>query len=338
MTFGVLSIGRATGVRENVQTAAPRYTADTRKISEWGYRWCYVAEDGVNLTDLAESAGRAALDRAGLASHDVDLLVFATAELPEYLYWDPAAACQDRLGARRAEAVLATQACTAGVAAFDIVAGKFATHPEYRVALLIGAHRVCEAYRNRMESDTSVSSDGAAAAVLVRDHASCRWLVTEIISDGRFADLVRLPGGGAVSPFSPQQGDVGVLPSPFDALAAACAGDTRAMIELSRVVWANSIEVVDRACRRACVRREDIRYVLHVNESQKSLARLAGRLGLPADATNAGIAADHGHFGCADQVFALGILLDEGRVCPGDLVALTSSGNGMHWACTLLRG
>lgn len=338
MTFGVRSIGRVTGTIESVQAAAPRYTADPRKVGEWGYRWFYLAEDGIGLTDLAESAGRAALDRAGLTANDVDLLVFATAELPEYLYWDPAAACQGRLGARRAEAVLATQACSAGVAAFDIVAGKFATHPEYRVALLIGSHRVCETYRNRMESDTSVSSDGAAAAVLLRDHAACRWLATEVISDGRFADLVKLPGGGAARPFSPLQQDVGVLPNPFDGLVEAFAGDGRTMIEYSRLVWANSVEVIDRACERASVRREDIRYVLHVNENQKSLARLSDQIGLPMAATNAEIAADHGHFGSADQIFALGVLLDDGRVRSGDLVALTSTGNGMHWACTLLRG
>jgi 3-oxoacyl-[acyl-carrier-protein] synthase III len=337
MTFGIPAIGRVTGGIESVQAAAPRYTPDTQRVREWGYRWFHLAEDGAGLTDLAESAGRAALDRAGLTADDVDLLVLATAEIPEYLYWDPAAACQGRLGARHAEAVLATQACSAGVAAFDIVAGKFATHPEYRVALLIGAHRVCETYRNRMESDTSVSSDGAAAAVLLRDHPACQWLATEIISDGRFAALGRLPGGGAAQPFSPRRPDVGMLPNPFDGLEEACAGDTRTMIEFSRLVLGNTIEVIDRACRRASVRREDIRYVLHVNENQKSLARMALRLGVPLEATNAEIAADHGHFGSADQVFALGILLDEGRAHPGDLVALTSTGNGMHWACTLLR-
>ncbi|MGH3735253.1 MAG: hypothetical protein ACRDT6_06470 [Micromonosporaceae bacterium] len=52
----------------------------------------------------------------------------------------------------------------------DMVAGKFAAHPAYRTAVVIGANRVCEPYWNRIEINTSIYSDAAAAAVIRRDH------------------------------------------------------------------------------------------------------------------------------------------------------------------------
>jgi 3-oxoacyl-[acyl-carrier-protein] synthase III len=337
LSYGVVATGRAVGALESVDDAAPRYTRDLQKIRSWGYRTFHRADDGTGLTDLAEQAGRTALASADLSPSDVDVLVLATAEVPEYLYWDPSAACQGRLGAHRAEAVLATQACSAGVAAFDLVAGKFATHPEYQVALLLTAHRVCETYRNRMESDTSVSSDGAAAAVLVRGHAGCRWLATEVITDGRYAHLARLPGGGAAQPFSARHPDPGMLVNPFDRLEEYFGTDLRAMLDFSTSVGTNGRAVIERACARAGVTPQEIRYGLHLNENAGALSKYAARLGLPVEATNAAVAAEHGHFGCADQVFALSLLLEQGVAQPGDLVALTSTGNGMHWACTLLR-
>ena len=46
---------------------------------------------------------------------------------------------------------------------------------------------------------------------------------------------------------------------------------------------------------------------------------------------------EHGHIGCADQLFGLERHLESGELVPGDLVALMSTGSGMHWVCAILR-
>lgn len=337
MTYGIAALAHTLGVTENVTDAAPRYTRDLERIRDWGYRRFHRAEDGVGLTDLAVSAGAAALAKANLTADQVDLLVLAIPDVAEYLYWDAAAACQAELGAHRAEAVLVNQACSGGVTAFDLVAGRFATHPDHRVALLVTASRVCETYKNRMESDTSVASDGAVAAVAVRDHDACRWLVTETVSDGRYAHFARLPGGGTARPFSPRHPDPGVLANPFDQMQEYFGRDVRSMLDYARRIQSNTREVIDRACKRASVDFGDIRRVLHLNENAKALNAFARGLGIDPGRTNAELALEHGHLGTADQLFALELLLDDGSLGPGDLVALTSTGTGMHWSCTLLR-
>ncbi|MFI6996237.1 3-oxoacyl-ACP synthase III family protein [Nocardia sp. NPDC050175] len=335
--FGIVAFGKSLPEPSEVAGAAADYTAELDRVRGWGYRRFHRAPDGVGLTDLAVAAGTEALAAAGVAASDVDLVVLAIADLAEYLYWDPAAATQARLGAHHAEAVLINQACGGGVAAFDLVAGKFAAHPGYRTALLIGANRVCEPYWNRMEINTSIYSDGAAAAVLRRDHGACRWQATEFITDGTYADFMRMDVGAAAHPFTPETAGRPRVRSPQDRLDEFFAGDVRKMFAFLSTLRARSREVVDAACTRVGSTRADLRRVIHFNDNARQLAELATELGIPTARTNVDIALDHGHVGCADQLLTLQHLLAEGDLTAGDLVALTSTSSGMHWICTLLR-
>lgn len=337
LSFGILGFGHVLGDPVDVAEAAPEYTADLTRVAGWEYRRFHRAPDGVGLTDLAVEAGERALAAAGVEAADVDLLVLAISDLAEYLYWDPAALTQARLGARRAEALLLSQACGGGVASFDAVAGKLASHPDYQTALVIGANRVCEPYWNRMEINTSIYSDGAAAAVLRRGETSCQWLATEIITDGTYADFMRMEVGGAARPFSAGDGDAARVKSPSDRLDEFFAGDVREMFRFVATIRARNREVVEAACGRAGVRLGDVSRLIHFNDNAKQLTELAKDLGLPVERTNLELALEHAHLGCADQLFSLEQHLAAGELGSGDVVALTSNSSGMHWVCTVLR-
>ncbi|MEU9095156.1 3-oxoacyl-ACP synthase III family protein [Streptomyces sp. NPDC087901] len=337
MTFGIVAVDWALGDSLPVAEAAPAYTDRLRQVAGWGYRTFHRATDGTGLTDLATEAGQRALDRAGVTAADIDLVVLAMADIPEYLYWDAAASTQARLGAFSAEACLVNQACSSGVVAFDLVAGKFATHPEYRKALLISAHKVCEPYWNRMESGTAVTSDGAAAAVLVRGHTKCSWLATEIISDGTYADAGRLPVGGEASPFTADAPRPAPIGPPGQSMRKLLGSNPRALVKFVRQDRHNNRSVLERACRRAGIPYASVRRVLYMNGTSKGLEAYARELGISMEDTNAALAEDYGHFGCADQLLSLGLLLETGELASGEPLALTSTGSGMHWACTLLR-
>ena len=334
--FGIVGFGHVLGEPVDVAEAAPEFTDDLRRVAGWGFRTFHRAKEGVGLTDLAVDAADRALDAAGVEAGEVDLVVLAMSDLAEYLYWDAAAAVQGRLGAGRAEALLVNQACGGGVLSFDLIAGKLATHPEYRTVVVVGANRVCEPYWNRMEINTSVFSDGAAAAVLRRGHPGCRWLTTEVITDGRYADFMRMEVGAAANPFSAGEGEARVR-NPFDRLEEFFAGDIRAMFEFVSTIRARNREVVERACARTGLAVGSIRRLIHFNDSVKALTEMAKDLGIPLERTNAAVAREHGHLGCADQLLALEAHLAAGELEAGDVVALTSMGSGMHWVCTLLQ-
>ncbi|MFI6099357.1 3-oxoacyl-ACP synthase III family protein [Lentzea sp. NPDC051213] len=334
--FGVVSLGHVLGEPVDVASAASDYTNDVDRVLSWGYRTFHRAADGVGLTDLAAEAGAKALSNAGVQPHEVDLVVLAMSDLSEHLYWDAAGATQAKIGANRSETVLLTQACGGGVAAFDIVAGKFATHPDYETALIIGANRVCEPYWNRMEINTSIFSDGAAAAVVRRDHPHNRWLTTEIISDGRYADFMMMDIGSAARPFTGQDPAEVKVQSPQKRLEEFFAGDIRRMFEFVSTIRNNNHEVVRRACARAGLAPSDLTRLLHLHDSVPALTLLAKDLGMGPEWTNAEVAQAHGHIGCADQLMSLEHYLTADELTGGDVVALTSTASGMHWLCTLL--
>lgn len=333
MSLGIVSISHALGRPVGVAELAG---ADAGKLRNWGYHRLHRADDGVGLTDLAVRAGEAALRRAGVTAGEVDLVVLAITDIAEYLYWDAAAAVQGRLGTERAEAILLNQACGGGVVAFDTVAGRLATHPGYRTALVIAANRISETYWDRAETGTSLSSDGASAAVLRRDHPACRWLGTEVITDGRYANLMRMEAGGAAAPFT-AGGDGPVIARLVDRMESFFAGDARAALALAEQIPARNREVFERACERAAVPPGSVERVLYLHDNLRAFGDLAKALGIPVDRTNAAVAMALGHFGPADQLISLDRLLAAGELVPGDTVALLSTGSGMHWACTLLR-
>ncbi|WP_194836713.1 3-oxoacyl-ACP synthase III family protein [Nocardia sp. XZ_19_369] len=332
MSLGIKAIGYALGAPVSIDELA----GDDQKVRQWGYRRLHRAPAEVGLTDLAVRAGEAALRRAGIAVGEVDLVVLAITDIAEYLYWDPAAAVAGRLDTRQAEAILLSQACGGGVAAFDIVAGKFATHPRYRTALVIAANRICETYWDRVETSTSLSSDGAAAAVLRRDHPECRWLATEVVTDGRYADFMRMELGGGARPFTPGA-ERPAIAGLIDRMDTFFDGDGRAALAFVEQLHTRNREVVERACASADVTFGEIERVLYLHDNAGAFADLAKALGMPLDRTNVEIACDHGHFGPADQLLSLERLLATGELVTGDIVALLSMGTGMHWACTLLR-
>jgi 3-oxoacyl-[acyl-carrier-protein] synthase-3 len=95
--------------------------------------------------------------------------------------------------------------------------------------------------------------------------------------------------------------------------------------------------VIDSACERAGIGRGDLAHVININDGAAAIAAVAEPLGLPPERTNAVLAPDHGHMGCADQLASLGLHLERGDLASGDIVALCGISTGMHWCCTLIE-
>ncbi|MFF0729907.1 3-oxoacyl-ACP synthase III family protein [Streptomyces sp. NPDC004134] len=341
MPFGIVAIGESLGEPvEITDSVVEEYAAEKDTLRAWGYRRFRRAEDGVLLTDLAVQACEQALKEAAVDAAEVDLVVLATADFAEYLCWDAAAAVQGRIGAVNAEALVINQACSSGTIAFDAVAGRFATHPDYRNALIVSANRVCDTYQNRMDSTATVLSDGAAAALVRRGHDRGRWLATEVITDGRYADFFRMEVGGTARPFGAPgtSGTQGLrVRNPLDRLGELLDNDARRMLAFVQKFSGNMRVAVDRVCARTGTEIGEIKRFIHLHDNQKAAADIARALGVPRERLTGDVAMDHGHFGAADQLLGLRRLMRAGELGHGDLVALTTLGSGMHWAVTLLR-
>jgi 3-oxoacyl-[acyl-carrier-protein] synthase-3 len=331
--YGLTGFGVAVGDAVDVADIVAEYTEDVERVLGYGYERVHRVAPDVSVTDLAVEAGAKAL--AGVSPHEVDLLVLAITDLPDYLYWDAAAWVQRALGLGRAEAVLVDQGCVGGVSALDTLAGRFATHPDYDVALVIGANRTVDAYWNRLVTHSLLFSDGAAAAVATRGAPSLRWRASYAETDGRYADFYRMDVGGARLPFTPGT----ETPAVRDAwdVVAHFDHDPQRVTTFAEEIDDRTARAVHRACRYAGCVEEELAWLVLLNDNAKVLAAQAELIGVPLARTNARSAARHGHFGAADHLLGLSELHDSGDLAPGDLIALAANGRGMHWACAILQ-
>ncbi|RSN24747.1 3-oxoacyl-ACP synthase [Amycolatopsis sp. WAC 01416] len=334
--FGIAGFGYAFGEDQDVEHVAGTYVTDPERVVQWGYRTFHRAADGVTSTALAAEASRAALARVAMDPADVDLVVLANSELAEYPYWDSSAALARELKIRERQTMLLTEGCACGVTGLGAVAGQLALQPELDTVLFTAVNRVSEFHRNRMNVNNAVHSDGAVAVVLRRGHDRTTWLATEQFTDSDFCDWFRTDIGGSVTPIPPPGWSSANAPSGTERVQAHFRKDPRQLQKFGEQLNARVVEVVERACRRAAVRREDLARFIYINDPD-GIADVAGSIDFPLARTNHELASDHGHMGAADQLVALGTYLDRGELNSGDLVALAGISIGMRWYCTIFR-
>ncbi|WP_433649996.1 3-oxoacyl-[acyl-carrier-protein] synthase III C-terminal domain-containing protein [Micromonospora zamorensis] len=335
--FGIQGFGYAFGDDQDVVQVAGDYVDDPERIIQWGYHTFHRAAKDVTAVELAADAGRKALVQVDLAAESVDLIVLATSEMPEYPHWDSSAALARELGLPRAQTLLLNEGCASGVTGLGMVAGLMAVQAEIETVLFVAVNRVSEFHRNRMRVNNAIHSDGAVAAVLRRGHPHTRWLATEQFTDPELCDWFRTDYGGAVAPVPPPGWTSATAPAGHERVQTHFDKDPKRLREFVDVLNARVVEVIEGACRRAGIDRDEVAHVIYINDSPEAIDDIAAPFGLPRERTNASLAVMHGHMGAADQLTSLGQHLERGELADGDVVALAGISIGMRWYCTLVR-
>src|SRR5699024_7789688 len=112
-------------------------TSDEWIVSRTGIRQRHLTDAGVLTSTLATHAARAALDDAGVAAADVDLIIVATST-PDYVFPSTACLVQANLEASGAAAFDVQAVCSGFVYALA-TADAFVRAGRARTALIIGA-------------------------------------------------------------------------------------------------------------------------------------------------------------------------------------------------------
>ena len=125
-------------------------------------RWC--AEDE-STADLAVRAAEKALQRAGVAAADLDLIIIST-DTPEYVSPSTASVVQHRLGAVKAGTFDVNTACAGFVTVLDIGAKYIRADARYENVLVIGAYAMSKFLNLKDKKTVTLFADGAGAALL----------------------------------------------------------------------------------------------------------------------------------------------------------------------------
>jgi 3-oxoacyl-[acyl-carrier-protein] synthase-3 len=327
-SVGIVAVG--TYLPEAVETSREMSEKsgfpETVFVDRIGVRQKPVAAPDEHPGEMGVRAALDALRRAGVDPAEIDLVLFGGCAFYDYGVWSPAAHIQNAIGASSAFAYEIKNGCNGGNLGLHLASRHLLGDPDLESALVVCSDvfsRLVD-YRDERILSLFPGGDGATAALLRKGHDGNRILAYAGITDGSLVDAVRVPTGGTRQP-DEGRGSHWQIDDP-EQLAAV----------FSSLYVKNYVRVVSEALRKSGHTIDDIDF-LFTNQVKKSTAEsILAALDLSPDKTCRTMER-YGHLASSDTLLGLAQTLDAGRIHPGDLVVLASSGMGFHWAATVVQ-
>ncbi len=294
-------------------------TSDEWIIAHTGIRERHVVADNETASSMAVEAAKKALDEAGLAAEDLDLIIIATVS-PDNYY--PSCACQvqDALGAQKAAAFDIGAGCSGFLYSLS-TASQFIASGAYRNALVVGAEAFTRTLNWEDRNTCVLFGDGAGALVLQACQEPFGVQSFVLGSDGSGGKLLYLRNLCARTGEWPSDGK----PRMYMDGPAVYKFAVGAMAKTSR-----------EAIKRAGMTLSDIDLFVPHQANYRIISSMARFLKLPDDKVVINIDR-YGNTVSASIPIALCEAISAGRVKDGDHLALVSFGTGFTWAGLVLR-
>jgi 3-oxoacyl-[acyl-carrier-protein] synthase-3 len=282
----------------------------------------HVVSDGENTSDLATKAAQRALEMAGVAAADIDLIIVATitGDYP----W-PATACivQSNLGAVNAGAFDLSAACSGFLYALTMATDRIMAGNAKKI-LVIGAEIFSRIVDWKDRNTCVLFGDGAGAVVLEACEGERGVLSTHLHADGSQLELLYQPGFGTRMTPSAEalaRGDHFLKMQGNEVFKVA----VRSMAEVARTALdANGMSV------------ENVSLFIPHQANMRILDATAKRIGLRDEQVYINVDR-YGNTSAATIPIALDEVNRAGRLKAGDILLLDAFGGGFTWASALIR-
>ncbi len=298
-------------------------TSDEWIQSRTGMRERHICSADDSLANLATQAGMRALEMAGLAPTDLDLIILATST-PDDLF-GTAVKVQSQLGATRAMAFDLTAACSGFVVGL-VTASQFIRTGVYRNVLLIGGDILSRWVDWSDRATCVLFGDGAGAVVLQGNDESDRLLGFEIYSDGSLNHCLNLP----------YQGETKNLTTEKSVGQGTYQPITMNGREVYRFAVAKVPEVIEKVLFKANITTDDIDWLILHQANQRIMDSVSDRLKIPSEKVISNVA-KYGNTSAGSIPIALDEAVRAGNIKAGDLVIVSGFGAGLTWGATAFR-
>jgi 3-oxoacyl-[acyl-carrier-protein] synthase-3 len=305
--------------------------ADLEKMvdtnDEWiqqrsGIRERHVVEDGEATSDLAVNAARQALERANVLPEDIDFIVVGTTT-PDMFFPTVGNIVQNRLGCRRVGSVDLLAACAGSIYSLSVGA-KYIETGKYRRVLCIGAEALSRITDFTDRGTCILLADAAGAVVLEASEDGSGIIDADLYSDGQYADLLFMPGGGSRHPATRETVEAGMH-------YAKMKGS-----DVFKVAVRMFAECTETILQRHALRAEDIDLFIPHQANLRIIEAASKRVGLPMDRVFVNVDR-YGNTGAASVYVALEEAVSAGRVRKGDTILMAAFGGGFAWGAALLK-
>jgi 3-oxoacyl-[acyl-carrier-protein] synthase-3 len=284
----------------------------------------HIAADHQITSDLALIACQKALQAAGIAADQVELLIVATVTGDQVM---PSTACvlQNKLGLKSIPAFDLSAACSGFIYSLS-VADQFIKTGQYKTVLIVGAeiiHRVV----NYEDRETCILfGDGAGAFVITRAEESDPHYVmsTHLRAEGALGELFVLPAGGSKIPFSQD----------------VLENKTQFVKMKGREIFKNAVRTMSSTCHEALEKNqvppEKVDWLVPHQANMRIMEAVADHFGFPKEKVIS-VVHEMGNTSAATIPVAFDMAVQDGRIQRGQTILLTAFGAGLTAGSALLR-
>lgn len=275
-------------------------------------------------SDLIVAASQKALERAGVAPAQLDLLIVST-DTPDYLSPSTSAVVQEKLGAANAGCYDVNSACAGWVTALDQGARYLATDPDLRYVLVAGGYGMSRFLDLTDKRTANLFADGAGA-VLLGSGNEPGFLASKLLARGEFHDALGIYTGGAFRPCTaanlaeygpPRVQFVKKFPKTFNT-----------------EYWPKLIQA---ALAKAGLDLDDVDLYLFTQLNLRTIEATMALLGQPMEKTH-WVMDKWGYTGSPCVAMALDDAIQQGRgPSPGQVVLFCASGGGITMAASVWK-
>lgn len=269
------------------------------------------------------------LENTGVDPLDIDAILCFGEEWKEYPLTTSACYIQDRIGATNAWGIDVQNRCCTTVSAMKIAKDILMADDECDNILVCGGYRNCDLidFTDNELSFMYNLSAGGGAILLRKNYNKNLLLGTHLMSDGSVVHTAGSPIGGTVAPVNTENSD--------QAFKLRLMDSPKMKGLLNTVSMPNWMNCIDQALRKSGMTRSDLDFldILHIKRSGHK--GMLADLGLTED--QAIYLENYGHVGQVDQILALKLALDEGKVKDGTVLAMIAAGIGYTWAANVIK-
>ncbi|MBP1752618.1 MAG: 3-oxoacyl-[acyl-carrier-protein] synthase [Geobacteraceae bacterium] len=297
-------------------------TTDEWITTRTGMKERHIAAEGEYTSTLATRAARQAMEMAGVAPDELDLIVLASVT-PDFPF--PATACivQHNLGAVNAAAFDISAACSGFLYGLSVV-DNFMKAGSVKKALVIGAEVLSRIVDWTDRNTCVLFGDGAGAVVLESAEGDRGILSTHIHSDGSYWELLNQPACGSRNPASQKIIDERLMflrMQGNDVFKLAVRAMEDAALE---ALAANNLQTTD------------IDLFIPHQANRRIIDAIGKRLKLNEEQVCVNLER-YGNTSAASIPIALDEANRAGRITDENVIVLDAFGGGLTWAAILLR-